>query len=109
MPYDEQLEQRVDAIIAAKGWQFDKIKMFGSMAYKMGGKLCFTVRGSDLLLRVGGEDARRLLKLEGVTPALMGDREMRNWWQVEGRLLENDVVILKLLEQAIANTEGLDV
>jgi hypothetical protein len=107
MSYDPDLERRVDAIMTAKGWGLMKVKMFGSMAYKSGDKLWFTINGNGILLRAGGEMAQRLEKLDGAEPAVMGRRSMKNWWQVSAKIIANDAALYKLLEQSKAYVESL--
>jgi TfoX/Sxy family transcriptional regulator of competence genes len=61
MAYDEQLAQRVRAILVP----FQRVterKMFGGLAFLMGGHMCCGVVGDDLMVRVGREGYEAALR-----------------------------------------------
>lgn len=53
MAYDEKLADRIREVI---GVPFDERKMFGGLAFMVGGNMCVGIVGDDLMVRVGKED-----------------------------------------------------
>ena len=54
MAYDEGLAQRIRETLAETGGVVEK-KMFGGLAFMLGGNMCVGVNGDDLMVRVGPE------------------------------------------------------
>ena len=57
MAFDQELAQRVRAVLAAAGQQPAEKKMFGGLSFLVSGNMCCGVLGEDLLIRVGAEAA----------------------------------------------------
>src|SRR4051812_35326045 len=55
MAYDERLADRIRAILGDRG-DVSERKMFGGLAFLLGGHMCCGIVGTDLMVRVG-EDA----------------------------------------------------
>jgi TfoX/Sxy family transcriptional regulator of competence genes len=76
MAYDEQLAQRVRAILVP----FQRVterKMFGGLAFLMGGHMCCGVVGDYLMVRVGREGY-----------GLSSDGDLRAWVERGARFVE---------------------
>ncbi len=53
MAYDEDLAERVRAVIDAR---FDERKMFGGLAFMVGGNMACGIVGDELMVRVGTDE-----------------------------------------------------
>ena len=83
MAYDEELADRIrEALGPERG--VSEQKMFGGLAFMLGGHLTVAASGQGgLLVRVDPERAEQLLADPGVGPMEMRDREMRGWLRVD--------------------------
>jgi hypothetical protein len=73
--FDEALAGRTRAALAAAGHSgAAEKKMFGGLAFLIGGNMCCGVRGDDLLVRVGPEAGPGALGEPGARPFEMGQR-----------------------------------
>ena len=52
MPYDEQLAERVRAVLAGQPGLTER-KMFGGLAFMLAGNMCVGVENDRLMLRLG--------------------------------------------------------
>ncbi|MEE8518927.1 MAG: TfoX/Sxy family protein, partial [Dehalococcoidia bacterium] len=67
MAYDEEMADRIRAVLAARG-VFDEKKMFGGLCFLIGGKMALGLTKDDLMVRVGKDDHERLLAEPGARP-----------------------------------------
>ncbi len=75
MAFDEVLAGRTRAALAAAGRSgAAEKKMFGGLAFLIGGNMCCGVRGDDLLVRVGPEAGPGALAEPTARPFEMGQR-----------------------------------
>jgi TfoX/Sxy family transcriptional regulator of competence genes len=79
MPYNEALAQKVrDALAGTKG--LTEKKMFGGIAFLVGGVMCVGVDKDDLIIRCEKDQTGTLLAKRGVRPFdLSGKRPMQGW------------------------------
>ena len=76
MAYDEDLANRIRELIADEPNLTEK-KMFGGLAFLIGGHMAITAsREGGVLVRVDPDDAGRLAETTGATVAVMGGRPM---------------------------------
>lgn len=78
MAYDASLEKRLDQLIA-KRTDFHKQKMFGGLGYLLRGHMCFGIWKDSLILRVGEDQAQRILKEKNTKPFDITGRAMKAW------------------------------
>jgi TfoX/Sxy family transcriptional regulator of competence genes len=78
MPFDDALAERVRAELAGEPGLTER-KMFGGIAWMVGGNLAVGVRGDDLMVRVGPDGAAAALAEPYARQSYMGEREMRGW------------------------------
>jgi TfoX/Sxy family transcriptional regulator of competence genes len=78
MAYDDALADRVRAELADEP-ELTERKMFGGIAWLVGGNLAVGVRGEDLMVRVGAEGAPEALARPYARQSYMGEREMKGW------------------------------
>ena len=82
MPYDEELEMRIENIISR--WRnTDKRKMFGGVYFMLNGNLCIVVLKHYLIVRLGKEKAEEKLKLDNVLPFDITGKSMKGWVMVD--------------------------
>jgi TfoX/Sxy family transcriptional regulator of competence genes len=83
MAYDEDLANRVRELIAAEAGVTEK-KMFGGLAFLLGGNMSVAVSGKGgLMVRVDPAETDELLAKPHARPFEMRGREMRGWLRVD--------------------------
>ena len=83
MPYDEKLAERIRDLLAEEP-DLREQKMFGGLAFLIGGNMAVAASGQGgLLVRVDPAESERLLATTGAAPMEMGGRAMRGWLRVE--------------------------
>jgi hypothetical protein len=83
MAYDEDLAGRVRELLAP-GERFTEQKMFGGLAFLIGGNMAVAVSGQGgLMVRVDRDDTEALLAKPHARPFEMRGREMRGWVRVD--------------------------
>jgi TfoX/Sxy family transcriptional regulator of competence genes len=63
--YDEELADRVRDLVSAHG-EVSERKMFGGIAFMVGGNMAVGVLGDDLIVRLDRAEAEKALTEEGV-------------------------------------------
>ena len=82
--YDEGLVDRVRELLAGEP-DVTEQRMFGGLAFLIGGNLAVAASGhGGLLVRVDPEEADVLLATTAVRPVEMRGRVMRGWLRVDG-------------------------
>jgi TfoX-like protein len=82
MPYDPDLAERIRALVAAERG-VDEQRMFGGLAFLIGGHLAVAASGrGGLMVRVAPEDTETLLRRTHVEPMVMAGRPVRGWLRV---------------------------
>lgn len=76
MAYDEALADRVRAALAPREGLSER-KMFGGIAFMVGGNMACGVIGEELMVRLGPEEAERALVEEHVRPMDFTGKPMR--------------------------------
>ncbi|MGA2013711.1 MAG: TfoX/Sxy family protein [Solirubrobacteraceae bacterium] len=83
MAYDEDLANRIRELIAGEEQIIEK-RMFGGLAFLIGGHMSVSVSGrGGLLLRVDPAQTESLLHKPHAQPAEMRGRTMDGWLRVE--------------------------
>jgi TfoX/Sxy family transcriptional regulator of competence genes len=83
MAYDESLADRVRELIAGNE-AFTEQKMFGGLAFLIGGNMAVAVSGQGgLMVRVDRDDTEALLAKPHARPFEMRGREMKGWVRVD--------------------------
>ena len=82
--YDEGLAGEIREALAAEDVRAEEKRMFGGLAFLVGGHLAVAASGQGgMLVRCALEDTDALLAEPGVTPMIMRGREMRGWLRVD--------------------------
>jgi TfoX/Sxy family transcriptional regulator of competence genes len=83
MAYDEALAARIRDLLAAQAALTEK-KMFGGLAFLVGGNMAVAASGEGgLLVRVDPEDSDRLVDTTNARPMEMRGRQMQGWLRVD--------------------------
>jgi|SRR5690348_1842150 TfoX/Sxy family transcriptional regulator of competence genes len=82
MAYDEQLAERIRALVAGEHGVTEK-KMFGGLAFLVGGNMAVAASGQGgLLVRVDPAESEALTA-KGAEPMVMRGRAMAGWLRVD--------------------------
>ncbi|HEY0273349.1 MAG TPA: TfoX/Sxy family protein [Chitinophaga sp.] len=101
MAYDEQLADRVRAILAAATDHATEKKMFGGMGFMVNDKLCVGVRSDRIMVRISPEDFEKALAVEGFTPMMRGGRQMVGYGYVQEDQLATQKQLQYWINQAL--------
>ncbi len=83
MAYDEDLANRIRELMAGEAGVIEK-RMFGGLAFLIGGNMSMAASGQGgLLLRVDPDDTDALLEKPHARPFEMRGRAMRGWLRVD--------------------------
>ena len=83
MAYDDELADRIRALLAGADVLVTEQRMFGGLAFLVGGHLAVAASGQGgLLVRVDPAAGERLLATTKATPMEMRGRSMRGWLRV---------------------------
>jgi TfoX/Sxy family transcriptional regulator of competence genes len=96
MPYNVELEDRIDRLVLRLG-DLDKKKMFGGVGYMLDGNMCFGIHKESLVLRVSPEQAGRLMQDDSFTVFDITGRPMKGWLLAAPDAVETDEQLLELL------------
>ena len=89
MAYDEELAERVRGHLGDV--PVEEKKMFGGLAFLVGGNMAVGVSGQGgLLVRCDPTDTEELIEQEHVSRMEMGNRTMNGWLRVTARSVEAD-------------------
>jgi TfoX/Sxy family transcriptional regulator of competence genes len=90
MAYDEDLANRIRELIAAHDGVTEK-KMFGGLAFLVGGNMSVAASGQGgLMVRVDPDETDILLAEPHVRPMEMRGREMAGWLRVDPEALATE-------------------
>jgi len=87
MAYDEDLADRVREVMPADG-EVTERRMFGGLAFLWGGHMFVGIVGSELMVRIGAEEAQRALERDHVREMDFTGRPMKNMVFVQPAGLE---------------------
>ncbi len=100
MPYNLDLEKRIDNVVGELG-QFSKKKMFGGVGYLSNGKMAFGIHKQSLVIRTAPRDAAGLLKKDGFSLFDITGRPMKGWLLVSPDVIKTEKQLLDLLSPCL--------
>ena len=106
MAFDEWLADRVRRALGGRKGLAEK-KMFGGIAFLLGGNMCVGVHRNDLIVRVAAEQTDALLKEKHTRLFDLTGRPMKGWLLVEPRGLASDAALGKWIGIARGFAETL--
>jgi TfoX/Sxy family transcriptional regulator of competence genes len=99
MAYSEDLASRIREILSEAG-HVEERKMFGGIAFMVGGHMCCGVTNDDLMLRLGPEAAERALEKPHVRPMDFTGRPMKGYVFVSGPGLRTEAKLRSWIQLA---------
>ncbi|QEL13284.1 TfoX/Sxy family protein [Limnoglobus roseus] len=107
MPYDEGLADRVRDCLGDRRDVTEK-KMFGGLAFLLGGRLTVAVRrDASLLVRIAPDDVVDALQDPAATQFRMRGRTLRGWLMIDPDGIEEDEQLAEWVNRAAAFIESL--
>ncbi|MBF6174686.1 TfoX/Sxy family protein [Nocardia blacklockiae] len=108
MAYDEELAERIRDLLGPALPDTVEKKMFGGLAFLVGGNMAVAASGKGgLMVRVDPAAAEALVDGEHVAPMVMGGRPMRNWLRVDTALIAEDDVLEEWIQRGVEYARGL--
>ena len=84
MAHDPDLADRMEAILRARGASPERRKMFGGIAFLIGGNMSYGTSNDEMHVRVGPDAHADALAHEGARPMDFTGRAMKGWVTVDG-------------------------
>ena len=107
MSYDEDLADRVRAVLAAEEDVTER-KMFGGLAFLVAGHMAVAASGQGgLLLRIDPEQGDALLDRPHVSPFVMRNRPMEGWLRVEPEATRDPGELAAWVAHGVARARSL--
>ena len=107
MAYDEALAARIRE--HATGEPVEEKKMFGGLAFLLGGHMAVAASGQGgLMVRVEPAETAALLEEPGASPFEMGGRgAMDGWLRVSSEAVEDDDDLARWVDRGLAYARSL--
>jgi TfoX/Sxy family transcriptional regulator of competence genes len=107
MPYDEDLANRIRELLAAQPGVTEK-KMFGGLAFLIGGNMSVAASGQGgLMLRVDPDETEKLLGKPHARPFEMRGREMQGWLRVDDEGIRTKRQLEPWVKRGVASARSL--
>jgi TfoX/Sxy family transcriptional regulator of competence genes len=106
MPYDQQLAERIGAALPDRNDVNDR-KMFGGIAFMVGGNMACGIMGDALLARVGADATDAALEEPHTRPAEMGGRTMKGYVLVDPEGIADDESLQAWVDRCVEFAESL--
>ena len=107
MAYDEDLANRIRELIAAEPGVVEQ-KMFGGLAFLIGGHMSVSASGrGGLLLRVPPEETESLLAKPHASPFEMRGKTMDGWLRVEAEGVTTKRQLERWVQRGVAYARSL--
>ena len=107
MAYDEALADRIRELVAKETSLTEK-KMFGGLAFLVGGNMAVAASGQGgLLVRVDPAESATLVRTSGASVAVMRGREMPGWLRVEADDVETKDALATWVSRGVSFARSL--
>ena len=107
MPCDEQLVQRIPATCFNIANGRARGKMFGGVAFLVGGHMCCGVTGELLVLRLGPEGSEETLVSPHMRPMGFTGKAIKSMIYVEADGVASDIQLRSWVERAFDHARSL--
>jgi TfoX/Sxy family transcriptional regulator of competence genes len=105
--YDEDLAERIRELIAGER-RVTEQKMFGGLAFLIGGNMAIAASGEGgLLVRVDPTESEKILASTSATPMIMRGRPMKGWLRVDAGDVRTKPRLRKWVELGASYARGL--
>ena len=106
MAYDPDLAERIrDALSGVP--DVSERKMFGGIAFMVGGNMACGVYGNDLMARLGKDGAAEAAAGEDARPMQMAGRTMKGYVLVDAAALADDAALTVWVARCVEFAESL--
>src|SRR5437763_14385011 len=106
MAYDTDLADRLREALA--GERVTEKKMFGGLAFLVGGNMSVAASGQGgLLVRVAPDETERLLGEPGAAETDMGRGPMRGWLRVDADAVADDATLATWVDRGVSYARSL--
>jgi hypothetical protein len=107
VPYDDDLAQRIRELVGTERGLTEK-KMFGGLAFLVGGNVAIAVSGQGgVLVRVGPGRSDELAATTKATVAVMAGRPRRGWLRVAAADLKAKRQLGKWVDLGVGSARSL--
>jgi TfoX/Sxy family transcriptional regulator of competence genes len=107
MAYDEELAERIRELVAGKRGVTEQ-KMFGGLAFLVGGNMAIAASGQGgVLVRVDPDESDRLIASTNARPFEMRGRSMQGWLRVDDDDVRTKRQLTKWVELGTAYARSL--
>lgn len=107
MAYDEDLAERIREIVAVEPGLSER-RMFGGLAFLLGGHLAVAASGQGgLMLRCDPDHTEDLLGQPGAAPMEMRGGEIRGWLRVDAASVATDDDLRRWAEVGVSYARSL--
>jgi TfoX/Sxy family transcriptional regulator of competence genes len=107
MAYDEQLAERIRAVLADEAALTER-RMFGGLAFLLGGHMAVAaIDEGGMMVRVERDHADQLVATTGARPVEMRGRPMRGWLEVAAGSLASEEELSWWVDQGRACVRAL--
>ena len=107
MAYDEALAERIRTLVAGERNVTEK-KMFGGLAFLVGGNMAVAASGQGgLLVRVDPAESDALVEATPATPMEMRGRSMAGWLRVDSADVQSDGELAEWVDRGVTYARSL--
>ena len=107
MAYDEELAQRIRELVGS-GADVTEKKMFGGLAFLVGGNMAIGASGEGgILVRVDPDQTDELVGATSARPMEMRGRAMQGWLRVDSDDVRSDDELRRWVERGVAYARSL--
>lgn len=106
MAYDIELGKRLTKVLSEHSHIKEK-HMFGGLAFLFNGNMCVGIHKDELIIRVGEDVSKTLLKETHVSPMNFTGRTMKGWAMVSKKGLKEDRSLVRYVNFALDFTRSL--
>ena len=107
MAYDEDLAQRIRDLVAGQPGLTEQ-KMFGGLAFLIGGNMAVAASGQGgILVRADPDESQRLVETTRASLMEMRGREMPGWLRVDAAELDGEAELARWVELGTSYARSL--
>lgn len=104
MAFDERLAERIRVVLGERS-DVEERRMFGGLAFMVGGHMSCGIVGSSLMVRLDPESAERLLSEPHTRPMDFTGRPMRSFLYVDPAALKTLAGLRRWIARAVEAAE----
>ena len=106
MAYDEDLAERIRDLLLAEP-DLAEQKMFGGLAFLLGGNMAVCVGRDGILVRVDPAEREQLLESTAASSTVMGGRTMKGFLDVEAADVRSEAQLASWVQRGATRARAL--